>query len=476
MSDAEELPNAMSTTGWRTNAIASNSVQTIRRDGREYLRFPLIPLTEMVLDYPETGTREYLPAHRIEETANAWDGVPLTYVHPDNRQQTVYDADSFMGDVIGAFHNPKSLNGGQRLRGFGLIDVQKAEDLGGMAARLVELLRNNEEVSVSAGYATVEDEFRSGTFDGDPYDLVQGMVIPDHIAVFPSDAEVMARCSPEDGCAAPRVNAYEQQYSWNGWSANPANPLIRANYEETQNMSETATESSGSGIELTNDEGEPLASRAEFEELKAMVKDLFSMNEGAEQRTNTAAGHCDCDRACQCNRTNAVVGDGRRNRGRSGLPYGGRVTRRANMIAVPGRFDRRFDDMQETEDPDEYPAGGRRAYERRKVGLDEISNEKPSGLASGRTNYERAKRERQRVNSTEGIGSNDGQSYPTGTRSSHETRANAMEEGESDPWLDSEYPLTSKQKHEQQEKQQREYQERLEAARRGNRVESRESQ
>ncbi|MFC6826523.1 hypothetical protein [Halopelagius fulvigenes] len=197
----------LSATGWRTNSVQSGDVQTVRRNGREYLQFPIVPLTEMVLDYPEQGTKEYLPAASIQETVHLWDGTLLTYVHPSNHNRTARNPDAFMGEVIGAFHDPTALDGGSKLRGNGLIDVAKAEALGGSAARLVELLRDGKQVSVNAGYSTMNDESRSGRYDGEQYDLVQGPPLPDHIAVFPSDSQIQARCSPEDGCAAPRANA-----------------------------------------------------------------------------------------------------------------------------------------------------------------------------------------------------------------------------------------------------------------------------
>jgi len=74
--------------GWRANAVGTSDVRTVRRNGREYLQFPIVPLTEMVLDYPERGTKEYLPAEHIRETGDLWDGTLLTYVHPEKRNST----------------------------------------------------------------------------------------------------------------------------------------------------------------------------------------------------------------------------------------------------------------------------------------------------------------------------------------------------------------------------------------------------
>lgn len=159
----------------------------------------------MVLNYPEHGTDELLAAERLRETVDMWAGTPLTYIHPENAQRTANSPDSYTGEVIGEAHHPEIVNG-TKLRVEGWVDVEKANAIGGLAAEVVAKLRSNAELSVSAGYATIGDTRVNGTFEGTPYDIEQGTIIPDHIAVFPSDA-FRARCSPEDGCAAPRANA-----------------------------------------------------------------------------------------------------------------------------------------------------------------------------------------------------------------------------------------------------------------------------
>lgn len=190
----------------RSNALVeSDGVREVENNGRSYLVFPLIPAQEMVLNYPEHGTDELLAAERLRETVDMWAGTPLTYIHPENAQRTANSPDSYTGEVIGEAHHPEIVNG-TKLRVEGWVDVEKANAIGGLAAEVVAKLRSNAELSVSAGYATIGDTRVNGTFQGTAYDIEQGTIIPDHIAVFPSDA-FQARCSPEDGCAAPRANA-----------------------------------------------------------------------------------------------------------------------------------------------------------------------------------------------------------------------------------------------------------------------------
>ena len=249
------------TNGWHANASESGSVRTVRRHGREYLRFPLVPLREMVIDYPENGTREYLPARSIRRTADAWAGTPITFIHPENAKGTARSSDAYTGTVIGTFQEPEAV--GSKLRGNGLIDVEKARSIGGLAWELVERLRAGETLSVSAGYATVDDVYEPGRWNGEEYDLVQGPPLPDHVAIFPSD-EFLARCTPEDGCAAPRLNAHGTGRATDcgcgcGHEEDTMNEstnqtrVPKSEFEELKIMLEELTSTEGSGVSAPSD-------------------------------------------------------------------------------------------------------------------------------------------------------------------------------------------------------------------------------
>lgn len=183
---------------------SDGEVEQITRNGRDYLVFPVIAAREMILDYPEYGTRELLSANRLRESADMWAGTPITFIHPENPQRTADIAKEYTETIIGQAYDPQVIDG-EKLRVQAWVDVDKAEDIGGLASKLVGLLQDGEEVGVSAGYATLDDDRSGGRFNDESYDIEQGHLIPDHIAVFPSD-EFTARCSWEDGCGAPRMN------------------------------------------------------------------------------------------------------------------------------------------------------------------------------------------------------------------------------------------------------------------------------
>lgn len=186
---------------------ANDTVQEVERDGREYLVFPIIALREMVLEYPEHNSSEYLPAEHIRETAHLWTGIPLVYVHPENSEKTAATPDAFVSETIGQVFRPKVVDG-DKLRVQAWLDKQKALDIGGLAADVVDKLLDNQDLSVSAGYATLDDDYSGGQFNANSYDLTQGLILPDHVAIFPSD-EFTARCDWADGCGAPRANAVD---------------------------------------------------------------------------------------------------------------------------------------------------------------------------------------------------------------------------------------------------------------------------
>lgn len=179
-------------------------VERIEVNGRDYLVFPLIAAREMVLDYPENGTSELLPARHLQESVSLWDGTPITFIHPENERRTADDPREYTQTIIGQAYQPK-IKDKEKLQVMAYIDVDKARDFGGLAETVVDKLAAGDDLGVSAGYATLNDDRSGGNYNGTQYDVEQGYIIPDHIAVFPNE-EFTARCDWEDGCGAPRVN------------------------------------------------------------------------------------------------------------------------------------------------------------------------------------------------------------------------------------------------------------------------------
>lgn len=180
-------------------------VRRVKKNNREYLVFPIVASKEMVMNYPEDGVKEYLPAERLQESTPFWAGTNLTFVHPQNEGKTVQTANAYTTQVIGEVHDPEIIEG-NKLRVNAWLDIEKAQNIGGIAQEVVNRLENGKQVATSTGYSTVDDDFTGGSYQGEQYDVEQGHIIPDHVAIFPPGT-FNARCSPSDGCAAPRANA-----------------------------------------------------------------------------------------------------------------------------------------------------------------------------------------------------------------------------------------------------------------------------
>lgn len=266
-------------------AVGGNDVRRVTEEGREYLVFPIVTAREMVLNYPENGTKELLPADSLRETVDMWAGTPLTYMHPENQQKTAAVPEAYTKETIGQVHNP-AIVGGEKLRVEGWLDVEKANAIGGLAQEVVNKLKRGDEVATSPGYRTLGDQRVNGTHDGEEYDLEQGTVIPNHVAIFPDDA-FNARCPPGEGCAAPRANA------------TPADSDAAPGAEGTDTMTDN---------EIETPSAETVGDR--------MLR-LLGFGDESEQVThNHADGDCACggdDAAtCECEgepRANADEGD-----------------------------------------------------------------------------------------------------------------------------------------------------------------------
>jgi hypothetical protein len=234
------------------------------------------------------------------------------------------------------------------------------------------------------------------------------------VAVFSESADVQARCTPEDGCAAPRAN-YRQR-------------------DEAQRILVNAVCDCDT-MSTTNANDERL--RAELESVKRRAREVLDGD------TSDALTPTDMHEPVSAEEVRAVkervaeaLDTKRVDPARNG--------KRANMAGAPGRFNRQPQASPQRENPGEYPAGGRSAWERRKAGLSQQSPDvqDDEGLMT-RSAWEKRQR---RLNGQE---TEEYEEVPTGTRSSYEARQNAETVDERDPedidgsdFPDAEYPLT----------------------------------
>jgi len=177
-----------------TNATAG-TVQEVTRKGKRYLVAPTVALRAGVLN------GELVPADEVAKYANAWNGRPVPLGHPKQDGQPISANSMDLWDETPAMFWGATADG-DALKGEIWVDIQKASDMGGQAAQLVQRLRNNEAIDVSTGYFRDFTE-SPGTYDGKAYSGIARNLRPDHIAILLNET---GACSWADGCGVPRIN------------------------------------------------------------------------------------------------------------------------------------------------------------------------------------------------------------------------------------------------------------------------------
>lgn len=176
---------------------AGVSLRTETMDGREYLVAPVIAVREQVLNGILTLADE------LTAVIDAWNGVPIVLYHPLDKLGDAISAgspDVWRKQGIGRLYNVKWVDNG--LHGEMWLDVAKCIELGGEAADILDRIRNGKVVEVSTGYMANIDDL-SGSVDGQDFNGVARDIVPDHLAVLPSQ---VGACSVRDGCGVPRIN------------------------------------------------------------------------------------------------------------------------------------------------------------------------------------------------------------------------------------------------------------------------------
>ncbi len=177
-----------------TNGTAG-TVQEVTRKGKRYLVAPTVALRAGVLN------GELVPADEVAKYANAWNGRPVPIGHPKQDGQPISANSMDLWDETPAMFWGATVDG-DALKGEIWVDIQKASDMGGQAAQLLQRLRNNEAIDVSTGYFRDFTE-APGEYGGKTYTGIARNLRPDHIAILLNE---QGACSWADGCGVPRIN------------------------------------------------------------------------------------------------------------------------------------------------------------------------------------------------------------------------------------------------------------------------------
>lgn len=180
--------------GYANYAMRSNGqVESIQRNGREYLRVPVISAQEQVMN------DELILGEELGKHVQSWNDSPATIGHPKMNGLPISGR---LPEVpkIGRVYNAEMK--GKKLACDVFVDVQEAMAVVG-GPKLVERLRSNQMTEVSWGWWR-DVEPVPGQFQGVRYNGIARNLVPDHLAFLPDE---IGACSIANGCGTHRINS-----------------------------------------------------------------------------------------------------------------------------------------------------------------------------------------------------------------------------------------------------------------------------
>lgn len=149
------------------------------------------------------GRGEFKPWEALKEGASSMEGVPLTYGHPKDRQGVIVEVRP--EDGVGFAVNVRADEALRAIRYDAVLFLQSppqfpvaAQDLE-RNRLLADFVAAGGVVDNSVGYWTQERK-ESGTYQGEPFDLVQEEIRFGHVAILKPFTPETGACSAPDGC------------------------------------------------------------------------------------------------------------------------------------------------------------------------------------------------------------------------------------------------------------------------------------
>jgi hypothetical protein len=197
------------------STVQANSSRRIVHNGRDHVVVPVVMIVEGVLN------NALVTAQEFAKTVDAWNDKPVPVLHPEVNGEyvSVGSPDIIEKSVMGRVYNARVE--GDKLLGDLYLDVPQAEAIGRGA--LLAMLESGENVEVSSAYYSARED-KQGDFNGKPYLYIDRDLMPDHLALLPSE---VGACSLEDGCGTNRPNVFKRIAEAFG---------LRTNQDEDTNM------------------------------------------------------------------------------------------------------------------------------------------------------------------------------------------------------------------------------------------------
>lgn len=182
----------------QNTAQAEYQLRTEVLNGTKMLVVPVVMMVEGV----HSGSHGPIlhRATELGESCAAWDGIPVTIMHPEVNGQFI-SAKSPGVSIVGYVSN--AYMDGTKLRAEVWLDEQKLIAISPLASAYISQGRP---LDVSIGIYT-EDDATQGEWNGESYNAVARNHIPDHLALLPGET---GACSWNDGCGI-RANQYVRE-------------------------------------------------------------------------------------------------------------------------------------------------------------------------------------------------------------------------------------------------------------------------
>lgn len=192
-------------------ANLNGKIRREKRNGRDYLVVPMRLLREGVI--PGSDGALFYPGVQIENSAPAWNDIPIVVYHPMKDGKPVSGRSPAVLDErkIGRVYNSLGKDGDLDAEGW--VDVETARRVD---APLLGKLERAEKIQLSTGLSLAKDEVPPGTVhNGVPYKATTRDYVPDHVAILPTG---QAACGLIAGCGI-FVNSLPTLQDGDAWEA-----------------------------------------------------------------------------------------------------------------------------------------------------------------------------------------------------------------------------------------------------------------
>lgn len=187
-------------TASQSGSQVGNAFREETFNGKEYIVAPVVAHQEGVYLYPrENGRgikREFLPGEELHNTADDWDGMPLTLNHPGDGEGNfgLLSHTNMSAPIVGLFRN--IITADKKLGGGAWIEKEQIGEHDGHLEDYIAEVERTGKAEVSTGYNASTD-FNRGEYNNTQYTYVQRNIQPDHLALLINEK---GNCSVEDGC------------------------------------------------------------------------------------------------------------------------------------------------------------------------------------------------------------------------------------------------------------------------------------